>query len=113
MEIQTKFSGEIPVISLSGSLSTSINCNELLEVINEDVFPNSTKVVINMKDLTYMNSEGIGVFITILTKSRNRDGELVLTNVNQTIKKLLAITKLEKIFNIEETEAEGVAYLTK
>ncbi|MFT6851068.1 MAG: anti-sigma B factor antagonist [Sphingobacteriales bacterium] len=113
MEIQTKFSGEIPVISLSGSLNSSIQCNELLKVLEEDVFPKSTKVVINIKNLTYMNSEGIGVFITILTKSRNRSGELMLTNVNQTIKKLLAITKLENIFNIEETEAQGVAFLTK
>ena len=113
MDIQLKKHGDIPVIHIGGSLSTSIHCNELIHAVENEVFPDSTHFVIEMSDLTYMNSEGIGTFMTLFTKARNRNGEMVLVGLNATIKKLLTITKLEHIFNIEESVDDAANFLNK
>jgi len=57
--------------------------------------------IFDFTELKHMNSAGIGILITLLTRIRSRDGELVLTNVNETISNLLAITKLSSVFQIE------------
>ena len=50
-----------------------------------------------------MNSTGLSILINIFTQTRNRGGEVVITNIPEKINKLLIITKLNSIFNIEET----------
>ena len=62
--------------------------------------------LVNITDVRYINSSGIGVLITILTKFRNKGGELYLVNPSEHVKKLLIITKLQAIFNIAESEGE-------
>jgi anti-sigma B factor antagonist len=58
-----------------------------------------------------MNSSGIGVLITLLTKFRNHEGEMVLIKPSETIRKLLIITKLNKIFSINETREAAIKSL--
>jgi anti-sigma B factor antagonist len=58
-----------------------------------------------------MNSSGLGVLITVLTKLRNKGGEVVLLNPSEQVKKLLLITKLNNIFNIFDSKEEAEAFL--
>ena len=55
---------------------------------------------IDIHDVRYINSSGIGVLITILTKFRNKGGEVVLIKPSDSVEKLLVITKLNSIFTI-------------
>ena len=66
---------------------------------------------IDISNVRYINSSGIGVLITVLTKFRNKDGELVLINPSEHVKKLLIITKLNAIFNVVDNEKEAVIEL--
>jgi len=50
-----------------------------------------------------MNSTGLSILINLFTQTRNRGGELVITNIPEKINNLLVITKLNSIFNIEDT----------
>jgi anti-sigma B factor antagonist len=69
---------------------------------------NVLKCVIDISKLRYINSSGIGVLITILTKFRNKDGEVFLLNPSESVQKLLVITKLNAIFQIAKTEEEAL-----
>ena len=61
------------------------------------------KVIINLEAIEYINSTGLSILINIFTQARNNGGEVVITNIPEKINQLLVITKLNSIFNIEET----------
>jgi len=69
--------------------------------------------IIDISQLRYINSSGIGVLITILTKFRNKGGEVYLLNPSESVRKLLIITKLNSIFNIVATEEEAITQSKK
>jgi anti-sigma B factor antagonist len=78
-------------------------------VVNEVVGHQVLTCIIDISDLRYINSSGIGVLITILTKFRNKGGEVYLMNPSESVKKLLVITKLNAIFQIIKSEEEVVS----
>ena len=65
--------------------------------------------VINLEELQHINSSGLGVLITLLTKARKAGGDLVLANPSDFIKNLLLITKLNTIFRIFPSSEEAVS----
>ena len=67
-----------------------------METINDNI----VFCAIDIEQVRYINSSGIGVLITILTKFRNKDGEVVLIKPSESVEKLLVITKLNSIFTI-------------
>lgn len=98
-------------LKLEGDLIGENNGPGILEAINDQVNKGHTKAVIDISEVRYMNSSGIGVLITVLTKLRNKGGEVVLQNPSEQVKKLLVITKLNNIFNVFDSEGEAVSFL--
>ena len=99
-------------LEFSGDLIGENNGPELVELVNDLLNKGIRFCFINISDVRYINSSGIGVLITILTKFRNKGGELYLINPSEHVKKLLIITKLQAIFNIvsslEEAESKAL-----
>lgn len=93
----------------SGDLIGENNGPELVELINESISKGVRFCFIDISDVRYINSSGIGVLITILTKFRNKGGELYLIKPSEHVKKLLIITKLQAIFNIVESEKDALS----
>ena len=88
--------------------STSVR---MVEAVNEAVSHQVMTCIIDISQLRYINSSGIGVLITILTKFRNKGGEVYLMNPSDSVKKLLAITKLSSIFQVISKEEEVMLIL--
>ena len=63
--------------------------------------------IVDMENVRYMNSSGIGVLITILTKVKNKNGQMVLVKPSVQIVKLLEITKLDSVFTIVNSKSEA------
>ena len=105
-----KFEHEIKqnslIIRLSGDLIGESNGMNVLDVVNSAILESIRKCVVDISNLRYINSSGIGVLITILTKFRNKGGEVYLMNPSESVKKLLVITKLNAIFQIIKSEDE-------
>ncbi|MDH5608329.1 MAG: STAS domain-containing protein [Cyclobacteriaceae bacterium] len=80
---------------------------ELMELINDYLNKGIKYCLVDIADVRYINSSGIGVLITILTKFRNKTGEIFLINPSEHVKKLLIITKLKAIFNIADSIEEA------
>jgi anti-sigma B factor antagonist len=72
----------------------------LVEIVTNAVNDKVKHFVINLKEVRYISSSGIGVLITMLTKMRNSGGEVYLTSPSEHVKKLLIITKLNNIFTV-------------
>jgi anti-sigma B factor antagonist len=96
------------VISLSGDLIGEDNGMSILEIANNAIQQKVLDCIIDISNLRYINSSGIGVLITILTKFRNKGGEVYLMKPSENVQKLLVITKLNAIFQIIQSEAELV-----
>ncbi len=113
MTIKTENKGNVLSLAVSGDLLGEANGLDLLEAVNDQINKGVTKAVIDLTAVRYMNSSGIGVLITALTKFRNKGGEMVLLNPTEQVKKLLVITKLNAVFTITETETEALEKLGK
>ncbi len=105
--------GEILLLSLAGDLIGENRGPELMELANEMVNNEVKLCAIDISEVRFINSSGIGVLITILTKFRNVEGEVVLINPSEQVKKLLIITKLNAIFTIVDSKDEAFQELKK
>ena len=98
------------ILRISGDLIGEDNGTRLVEAVNEAVSHKVLTCIIDISGLRYINSSGIGVLITILTKFRNKGGEAYLLKPSDSVKKLLAITKLNAIFTVVQTEDEALTH---
>ena len=108
--------GDVSVINLVGYLDAHTAPtleNNFTELIDDSKF----KIVVNFKDLAYISSAGLGVFMAYIEKIRNNDGDIKLASMSEkvfNIFDLLGFPLLYEIFNTEEealqkfTESEGL-----
>ena len=96
------------ILRLSGDLIGEESGSSVLEVVNASIQQKAMTCIIDISNLRYINSSGIGVLITILTKFRNKGGEVFLMKPSETVQKLLVITKLNAIFQIVQSEGDIV-----
>jgi anti-sigma B factor antagonist len=101
----------ILVISLSGRLIEKNEAADLLEELESLTDFEVLNLVVNLEGMAYMNSTGLNVLITLLTRARKSGGEAILANEPETIKKLLVITKLNQIFVVADTVTKALEQL--
>ncbi len=101
------------ILRIAGDLIGEDNGTQLIEAVNEAVSHKVVTCIVDISELRYINSSGIGVLITILTKFRNKGGDVYLMNPSDSVKKLLAITKLNAIFTVVSSEEEAISLSKK
>ena len=94
------------IIRLAGDLIGEDNGASVIEVVTDAIQNKVMNCIVDISGLRYINSSGIGVLITILTKFRNKGGEVYLMSPSESVQKLLVITKLNAIFQIINSEEE-------
>ncbi|MFD1468839.1 STAS domain-containing protein [Hymenobacter caeli] len=99
-------------VRLAGDLVGPPDTAPLVQAVNEYLGAAVTSCAIDLSDVRYINSTGIGVLVSLLTKFRTRGGEMVLINPADHPRKLLALTKLNNIFTIAADEAAARHQLT-
>lgn len=105
--------GNSLVIRLSGDLIGEDNGAGIIKVVTDAIDQQIRTGIIDISKLRYINSSGIGVLITILTKFRNKDGEVYLLKPSESVQKLLVITKLNAIFQVIQSEDEVLKAVKK
>ena len=101
------------IIRLNGDLIGENDGTGILTKATDAIQEKVLKCVIDISNLRYINSSGIGVLITILTKFRNKGGEVFLLKPSESVQKLLIITKLNAIFQVAKTEEEALMLAKK
>jgi len=104
---EIKKDNELIFISLQGNLMNKQQIQGLLDEIDFFFNEGLKIIIIDLSDMQYMNSTGLSVLVNIFTQARSKGGEVVIANIPEKINQLLIITKLNSIFNIEETVEEA------
>jgi anti-sigma B factor antagonist len=113
MKFQHETKNNVFILRLSGDLIGENSGTQLLEAVNNSIQQNVLTCIVDISELRYINSSGIGVLITILTKFRNKGGEVYLMKPSENVQKLLVITKLNAIFQIIKSEEEVEKFIKK
>lgn len=101
------------VFYLNGDLIDKNQGKELLIDIEGFIAGGEKKIILNLKNLNYINSSGLNVLIHVLTKTRKANGDTAICCVNKKITELLVITKLDSIFNVCDDEVDAQEVLLK
>ncbi len=100
MSIQVSEKEGISIIQLSGKIMGGPEAGEINNQINNLIDQGKIKIIVNMKDVEWVNSSGLGILIGAITTLKNNKGKLSLINVSERVDNLLRITKLQALFNI-------------
>jgi len=99
-------------VHLAGDLIGSPDTQLLLQSVNDHLGDSVTSCAVDLSEIRYINSTGIGILVSLLTKFRSRGGEMVLINPADHPKKMLALTKLNNIFAVAATQEAARQQLT-
>jgi anti-sigma B factor antagonist len=101
----------IIILALAGKIMGGPEATEINDQINHLIGENKLKVVIDLKNVEWMNSSGLGILIGAVSLLRSNNGTLILIHVSDRIKNLLKITKLNSVFELCETIDEALTTL--
>jgi len=108
MKFKTKEVKGITVIELNGNVMGGPDATELNEELHKLVTGGNAKVVVDLGDVKFMNSSGLGMLIRALTTMRNAGGDMKLARASEKIESLLVVTKLITVFDHHESVAKAV-----
>jgi len=97
------------VIDISGRITLGEGCAQLRELIRDQLSKGNKQILLNLADVTYIDSSGIGELVSAFTAVSNQGGQLKLLNLTKKVHDLLQITKLYTVFDIHDDEAKGIA----
>lgn len=108
MKLSVRKTDSVAILDVSGKLMGGPDADVFKEAIRNLLDEGYKNVVINMSQVPFINSTGLGILISAYTTLRKEDGILKLTNVTERIDSLLMITKLGTIFETYSSEDKAV-----
>ena len=103
----------VTVVDVSGRITLGEGCAQLRELIRDQLTKGNKRVLINLADVTYIDSSGIGELVSAYTAVSNQGGQLKLLNLTKKVHDLLQITKLYTVFDIHNDEAKAIGSFEK
>ncbi|HET9743712.1 MAG TPA: STAS domain-containing protein [Terriglobales bacterium] len=98
----------VTILDLSGRITLGEGSVLLRDQIRDLLGKGEKKLLLNLGDVTYIDSSGIGELVSAFTTVRNQGGELKLLNLTKKVHDLLQITKLYTVFDVKDDEATAV-----
>ena len=108
IKIEERLSGRVTVLDIVGRLSADVAAQHLKDKINSLISQQRTHVVLNLKNVTYIDSAGLGQLVASYGSIMKADGALKLLNLGSRHHDLLSITRLVTLFETFDSEAEAV-----
>ena len=105
--------GDVTVLDLKGRLVFEEGDSVLRAHVHRLLEQGRIQIVVNLRDVTYVDSCGIGVLVSKYVSLRRKGGDLRFVNVTPRSHRLLEITKLVDIFRLFDTEEEAIASYSK
>ena len=109
MKATTRNVDGIEIISLQGKITIGSGDTQLREVINNAVSAGKTNVLLDLSQVTTIDSSGIGELVGSYTTVTNRGGKLKLLHLPAKLNELLHVTQLITVFEVYEDEKEAIA----
>jgi anti-sigma B factor antagonist len=109
MKLATREVSGVTIVDLSGKITLGEGGMTLREEIRKLLADGSKKIVLNLADVNYIDSSGLGELVSAYTAVKNAGGELKLLNLTSKVRDLLVITKLVTVFDVKDDEASAVS----
>ena len=109
MKFTTREVGGVTIVDLSGKITLGEGGLTLREEVHKLLADGQKKIVLNLADVNYIDSSGLGELVSAYTAVKNSGGELKLLNLTSKVRDLLVITKLVTVFDVKDDEAAAVA----
>ncbi len=100
--------GDVTVIDAAGRITLGEGASAFRDIIRDLAAKGNKKLLLNLSEVTYIDSSGIGEMVSGFTTVTNNGGQLKLVGLSKRVKDLLQITKLYTVFEAFEDEAEAV-----
>ena len=98
----------VTVVDMSGRITLGEGSVILRETVKDLLAKGHKRILLNLGDVSYIDSSGIGELVSAYTSVRNQGGELKLLKLTKKVHDLLQITKLYTVFDIKDDEATAV-----
>jgi anti-sigma B factor antagonist len=108
VKLSTRQVGDVSVVDVAGRITLGEGSSALRDLLREMVGKGQKKILLNLGDVSYIDSSGIGELVSGFTTVTNNGGEMKLLNLNKRVKDLLQITKLYTVFDVHEDEAGAI-----
>ena len=113
MKASTRQIDGVTVVDLSGRITLGEGSVILRDTVRDLIGKGEKKILLNLGDVTYIDSSGIGELVSAFTTVRNQGGELKLLKLTKKVHDLLQITKLYTVFDVKDDEALAISSFKK
>ena len=100
--------GDVTVVDASGRITLGEGASVFRDMIRDLAAKGNKKILVNLADVSYIDSSGIGEMVSSFTTVTNHGGQLKLLSLTKRVKDLLQITKLYTVFEVFEDESSAV-----
>ena len=108
VKLNTRQVGDVTVVDVAGRITLGEGSSALRDSLRDMINKNQKKILLNLGEVNYIDSSGIGELVSGFTTVTNSGGQLKLLNLNKRVKDLLQITKLYTVFDVHEDEAGAI-----
>lgn len=108
MTASTRLVGGVTIVDLYGRIVLGEGSAGVRDLVRNLIKEGNKKILLNLRDVDYIDSSGLGELVSAFTNARSQGGELKLLNLTKRVRALLQITKLLTVFDITDDEAASV-----
>ena len=108
LKINTRQVDGVSIVDASGRITLGEGSVVLRDAVKDLLSKGQKKILLNLGDVSYIDSSGIGELVSAYTTVRNQGGELKLLNLTKKVHDLLQITKLYTVFDVKDDETAAV-----
>ncbi|HLG94986.1 MAG TPA: STAS domain-containing protein [Bryobacteraceae bacterium] len=108
VKLTTRQVGDVTVIDATGRITLGEGASTFRDTVRDLAAKGNKKLLVNLGDVSYIDSSGIGEMVSGFTTVTNHGGQLKLLGLSKRVKDLLQITKLYTVFEVFDDEASAV-----
>ena len=113
LKITDREENGISILTLDGRIVLGEESNALRERVKALLAAGKKKIVLNMANVTYIDSAGLGTLVASHHSARTQGASLRLSNLGQKFQEILQVTKLLTVFDVHDSEAAAIASFSK
>jgi len=108
VKLSTRQVGDVSVVDVAGRITLGEGSSALRETLRDMVSKGQKKILLNLGEVSYIDSSGIGELVSAFTTVTNGGGQLKLLNLTKRVRDLLQITKLYTVFDVHDSEVSAI-----
>ena len=108
MRIKQRSAGPVTILDLNGRMTRNDGCGEIRTALKPLLEQGHTQFLLNLADVPYIDSTGIGELVSVFITVRNHTGTLKLVALTDRVRKLFEVAKLVQVIDVFDDEAEAL-----